>query len=109
MLNRDDFQKQIRLSSIFSSSIFDIKLQVQNDKTIILAKNQDRGEINSSISSILKNEPFDVSVNYHYLLDGLKVVNSQKVVLEFTGNGSPLIIKPEEGKDFLYLIMPLRQ
>ena len=109
VLNRDDFQKQIRLSSIFSSSIFDIKLQVQNDKTIILAKNQDRGEINSSISSILKNEPFDVSVNYHYLLDGLKVVNSQKVVLEFTGNGSPLIIKPEEGKDFLYLIMPLRQ
>lgn len=109
LFNKEDFQKQIKLSSIFSSSIFDIKLSVQNDKTFISAKNQDRGEINSSISSILKNEPFDIAVNYHYLLDGLKIINTQKIVLEFTGNGSPLVIKPEEGKDFLYLIMPLRQ
>ena len=109
LFNKEDFQKQIRLSSIFSSSIFDIKLSVQNDKTVISAKNQDRGEINSSISSILKNEPFDISINYHYLLDGLKIMNSQKVILEFTGNGSPLVIKPEEGKDLIYLIMPLRQ
>ena len=109
LFNKDDFQKQIRLSSIFSSNIFDIKLSVQNDKTVTLAKNQDRGEINSAISSILKNEPFEVSMNYHYLLDGLKIINSDKVVLEFTGNGSPLVIKPEEGKDLIYLIMPLRQ
>ncbi len=109
LFNKDDLQKQIRLSSIFSSNIFDIKLQVQNNKTVILAKNQDKGEINSSISSVLKNEPFEISVNYHYLQDGLKIMNSQKVILEFTGNGSPLVIKPEEEKKLLYLIMPLRQ
>lgn len=109
LFNKEDFQKQIKLSSIFSSNIFDIKLSVQNDKTLIFAKNQDRGEINSSISSILKNEPFDISVNYHYLLDGLKNINTQKIAVEFTGNGSPLILKPEDSKDFIYLIMPLRQ
>jgi len=109
LFNKDDLQKQIKLSSIFSSNIYDIKFEVKNDKTIISAQNQDKGEIKSSISSILKNDPFEIAINYNYLLDGLKVINSKKVIFEFTGDGSPLIIKPEEGNNQLYLIMPLRQ
>lgn len=109
LVQKSDFEKDIRLAGLFSSNISDVKLLCSKDSIIIKSKNSDKGEIETSVPAVLKNEPFEISVNYHYLLDGLKVMDSDKVVLEFTGNGNPLIIKPHDNsRELMYLIMPLR-
>lgn len=108
VINRNELEKNVRMASIFSSSISDIKLRTDKDLMEISAKNSDRGEIVSRVSCKLKNRPFEISVNYHYLLDGLKVIPAENVVLEFTGDGSPLVLKGEDQKDQTYVIMPLR-
>ena len=74
----------------------------------ISAKNADRGEIISFTEANLKNEPFELNVNYRYFLDGLKTIPTENVILEFTGEGNPLVLKPEGRNDITYLIMPLR-
>lgn len=107
-VNRTELEKNIRLASIFSSSISDVKIQAAKDSMEISAKNSDRGEIVSAMACELKSKPFEVSVNYHYLLDGLKVIPSESVIFEFTGDGSPLVLKAEDRNDQTYLIMPLR-
>src|SRR3989344_2593892 len=108
LVQKGNLEKDIRLAGLFSSNISDVKLLCSKDAIIIKSKNSDKGEIETSIPAVLKNEPFEISVNYHYLLDGLKIMDSDKVLLEFTGNGSPLVIKPDNNKDLTYLIMPLR-
>jgi DNA polymerase-3 subunit beta len=107
-VNKSEFEKGVRVASIFSSSISDIKLKAEKDLMEVSAKNSDRGEIVSSINCKLKNKPFEISVNYRYLLDGLKVIPTENIILEFTGTGSPLVLKGEDLKDQIYLIMPLR-
>lgn len=107
-VDKKELEKNTRMAGIFTSSILDIKLSVGKGEMEILAKNSDRGEINATLACDLKNQPFDVSVNYHYLLDGLKVMPTDSVVLEFTGDGSPLVIRGENIKDQVYVIMPLR-
>ena len=73
------------------------------------AKNADKGEISVVVDSVLKNEPFDISLNYHYLLDGLKIIPTEHVIIEYTGLGSPLLLRPEgDVKNLVYIIMPLR-
>ena len=68
-----------------------------------------KGEIEAETEGVLKNDPFEISLNYHYLLDGLKVINTDKVVVEFTGQNSPLVLRQGDGsKNIVYLIMPLR-
>lgn len=109
LIHKNDLEKDIRLAGLFSSNISDIKLICSKDEIVIMSKNSDKGEIETTIPAVLKNDPFEVSVNYHYLLDGLKIVDSDKVMLEFTGNGNPLIVKPhDDNKELTYLIMPLR-
>ncbi len=108
MVKKSELEKGVRLASIFSSTIADIKIQAEKDSLKILAKNTDKGEVTSTIKGNLKGSSFAVSVNFRYILDGIKVISSENIVLEFTGEGSPLMIKPEDHKDFLYLIMPLR-
>ncbi len=107
-VNKAEFEKSIRMASIFSSSISDIKLKAGNNLMEISAKNSDRGEISANLVCEIKNKPFEVSVNYHYLLDGLKVLPAEHVIIQFTGEGGPLVLKGENQNDQTYVIMPLR-
>lgn len=109
LVNKDELDKTIRIAGLFSTNISDIKINCLENKMAILAKNSDKGEIETLIEASLKNQPFEVSLNFHYLLDGLKILDTEKVVMEFTGQGSPLVIRPnDDRKDVVYLIMPLR-
>lgn len=109
LVQKSDLERDARLAGLFSSNISDVKLVCSENTIVIKAKNSDKGEIETTVPAVLKNDPFEISVNYHYLLDGLKIVDSDKVVIEFTGNGNPLMIKPyDDKKELTYLIMPLR-
>ena len=109
LVEKNDLEKDIRLAGLFSSNISDVKLVCSEDSVTLKSKNSDKGEIETTIPAILKNDPFDISINYRYLLDGLKIMNSNKVVIEFTGNGNPLVLKPHDNdRGLTYLIMPLR-
>ena len=107
-VSKNELEINTKLASIFTSSVADIKITAGAGTLQLQAKNSDRGEIVASVACTLKNEPFTVSVNYRYLLDGLKTINSDSVIIQFTGEGSPLVLRASEGKDQTYLIMPLR-
>ncbi len=107
-INKGDLERNIRLASIFSSSIFDVKLKTDTVSMQIAAKNSDRGEILASIPCQSETEPFEISVNYRYLLDGLRVIPGENILIQFTGDGSPLVLKSENEKNQTYVIMPLR-
>ena len=110
LVKKEELEKTIRLAGLFSTNISDIKISCLENKVVILAKNSDKGEIETSIDASLKNEAFDVSLNFHYLLDGLKIIETDKVIIEFTGQGSPLVLRSnDDKKDLVYLIMPLRK
>ena len=109
LITKSDLEKNTRLAGLFSSSISDIKIVCEDKSLQILAKNADRGEASIQIDALLKNGPYEIAINYHYLLDGLKIIPTEKVVIEFTGIGSPLILKPaDDTLGLTYLIMPLR-
>lgn len=109
LVQKNDLEKNARLAGLFSSNISDIKLTCSESSIVVRSKNSDKGEIETTIPATLKNDPFEIAVNYHYLLDGLKVIDSDEVVVEFTGNANPLILRPyDNSKELTYLIMPLR-
>ena len=110
LVNKNELEKHIRLAGLFSSNISDVKIQCAESKMSISARNSDKGEIETGIVSTLKNQPFEISLNFHYILDGLKIMDTEEVILEYTGQGSPLVLKPGNNrKDLVYLIMPLRK
>lgn len=107
-VDKNEFEKSVKMASIFSSNIFDVKVKVLNNQIQLKAQNSDKGEIIASLPCVLKDGPFEVSVNYHYLLDGIKSIPSSNIFIQFTGDGSPLVLKGEDDKSQTYVIMPLR-
>ncbi len=108
LIKRGELENNIRLAGLFASSISDVKIACSKDKLTITARNSDKGEIETDVPAVLKNEPFELSLNYRYILDGLKNMPGNDVIIEFTGAGSPLVMRPGDDKSFVYLIMPLR-
>ncbi len=109
LVRRDELENAAKAASLFSSSISDIKIECDEKGLRISAKNSSKGEAQAGVEANLKGEAFDVSMNYHYFLDGLKVIPTDKVILEFTGKGSPFVMRPNSDEHaIVYLIMPLR-
>ena len=52
--------------------------------------------------------PVEIGFNNRYLLDALRYSKCEKMVLEINGPLSPVKILPENGKDFIYLVLPVR-
>lgn len=51
----------------------------------------------------------EIGFNVRYLVDALRAVPSEEVTLELTNGLSPIVMTPaEEGKDFSYMVLPVR-
>lgn len=66
------------------------------------------GKVVDEFSAQVEGDPVEIGFNNRYLLDALRNARCDKVVLELSGPLSPVKILPEEGNDFIYLVLPVR-
>ena len=59
---------------------------------------------------IVTKEGEDVTIGFNskYLLDALKVIDDDNIVLLFNNSVSPCLIQPISGNSYEYLILPVR-
>ena len=79
------------------------------DLALISADAQDIGNANESIPVSYSGEDFDIAFNVRYLLEGLKVIVSENVLLKCNLPTTPAILVPEDNlNSFTYLVMPVQ-
>jgi len=110
IVNRQEMINSIRLTSIFTSRINDITLKVGDNKKFleIFATESQLGENRYLIPVKLKGEKFSIVFNWRYLLDGLKIYDSEEVSLGINGVDKPALIKALEDKSLVYVLMPIK-
>tara|TARA_B100000902_G_scaffold396292_1_gene456925 strand:+ start:275 stop:1432 length:1158 start_codon:yes stop_codon:yes gene_type:complete len=90
------------------SSVVKIKLD-GDDLAVISANAQDIGSANESIPVSHTGENFEIAFNVRYLLEGLKVIYCEKVVLKCNLSTTPAVLVPEDNiNSFTYLVMPVQ-
>ena len=85
-------------------------LKTNSDKSYleVFSNNSEFGNHQTKINSEIKGEDINVTFNWRYLLDGLKNINSEEIVLEFNGDQKPAVIRPIRIADFFYILMPIK-
>ena len=66
------------------------------------------GKVSDSIGASVSGEGLQIGFNNRFMLDALKVVSSDEVLLEMSTPLSPIKLVPLEGDFFTYLVMPMR-
>src|SRR3989338_851527 len=102
---------QIKTASLFSrAGINDVLLEFnKNNNIIISAANAQCGENKSTVEAIIEGENNSAVFNYKYFLEGLQNINQKKIVIEVNSSDLPVILRPENDNNYLYLIMPIRR
>ena len=68
----------------------------------------DFGNVAEVVRAKTEGVEMSISMNAKYLLDALHALEEENVVMSFNGAVSPFILQNEQGKDSLYLILPVR-
>jgi len=111
IIKRDQLTSALKLVSSFSGKINEVRIKLlENKKTIeVYSASQDLGENHYLIPIKLKGKGFkDVSFNWRYLLDGLKVVRGENIIFGINGDNKPSILKSPEDKTYFYIVMPIK-
>ncbi len=68
----------------------------------------DAGKVLEPVKAQTEGKDLTISMNAKFLLDALRALSEETVVLSFNGAISPFILQNKERKDSLYLILPVR-
>ena len=87
-----------------------MKIKLDNTELAsISADAQDIGNANESIPVSYSGEDFDIAFNVRYLLEGLKVIASENVLLKCNHSTTPAVFVPEDNlNSFTYLVMSVQ-
>lgn len=109
-INRQELIDVIKRVSLFSQGNNPIKLFLKDKKITVSAVSQDLGEAVEYIEIEGDNieEELNIAFNSQYLLDGLQVLEDENIIFEINDSLKPALIKSENDKNYLYLIMPVR-
>lgn len=87
-----------------------VKMTLKDQKTVeISSSSSELGKVTEQIDTHkLDGDLLSISFNSKYMLDALKVIDSDFIQICFRGPMQPIIMKPEDHSNMLHLIMPYR-
>jgi len=81
---------------------------IDGTPTLKIAQASEIGKICEQIEIELEGKEVGISFNAKFLLDALKVIDSEKILFELSGSYSPGVMRPQTDQNYLYLVLPLR-
>lgn len=78
------------------------------NSTLKIAQVSEIGKISEQIDIEMEGKEVGISFNAKFLLDALKVIDSEEILFELSGSYSPGVMRPLNDQNYLYLVLPLR-
>ncbi len=67
-----------------------------------------QGRVRDRVEAQMEGDGCELALNNRYLLDALKACDCEKIRFEILSPLSPIVIKPETGDDFTFIVVPLK-
>lgn len=84
-----------------------IKISITDDN-IEISSRSEAGTVHENIPVKKNGDDIQIGLNARYILDGLKVIQEEEIVLKLNSNVMPCILEPLQNQNFTYLILPVR-
>jgi DNA polymerase-3 subunit beta len=113
VIDRDLLAASVRRAAIFANQIsHQIRWSLEPGKITISAEDvQVGGEARETLATQYEGKAMDIGYNAQYVLELLRHVDSEEVVIKLKDPGSAAIVEPvqqKEGETHMMLLMPIR-
>lgn len=108
-INRIPFLESLKRINLFTEDIFHtIQLNIDINKMILSSQNADLGNAKDEQTISYSGEPLILGFNCRYFIETLQVMECETVEAYINSNSSPCLMKSEEDKGFMSIIMPMQ-
>lgn len=97
-----------RTSTMVNERTSIVKFLFENLHLYLSADTPDLGDSSDVIEVEYEGDELNIAFNYKYILDAIKVIDTERVKIELNGSLSPAILKPDSEEDYLCLVMPVQ-
>lgn len=97
-----------RTSLLITSKIKSPVRCIFDDNTIRISSATSLGAATDKIPASIEGKRLEIGFNNTYLTDCLRTVDVDEVKIELSSPVSPIIVRPVEGDNFIFLIIPMR-
>lgn len=117
-----DFETKIRinkkelLSSFERASLiitseerrYPVKINISDD-LVVINSNTDVGSVREEVKVSMDGKDIEIAFNPRYFIEALRVIEDEVIDIYFTSSIGPCTIKPVEGDEYAYLVLPVRR
>ncbi|TGE34031.1 DNA polymerase III subunit beta [Desulfosporosinus sp. Sb-LF] len=84
-----------------------IRINVEKDE-LRIDQSSELGKISEQIGIEMEGKDVMIAFNAKFLIDALKVIDSDQIIFELSGPFSPGVMRPLDNPNYLYLVLPVR-
>ncbi len=84
-----------------------IKMSLK-ENLLSITSSSEEGAVKEEIIVEKEGENLEIGFNSKYILEILKKVDDENIIMEFNSAISPCLVKPMEGEEFEFLVLPVR-
>ncbi len=106
--DREDLVSAAERAGIINRKEAVTKLSLEADKIILSASASDIGELYEEIEAKKDGEDMEIGIDINYLIEALRYLDAEKVVLGFISPLRPIFLQVPEEDNALQVIMPMR-
>ncbi len=110
VVKKQDLVGALKAVGVFSQNNSSMVLDYNNEsqKFNLSSEAGDLGTGSVELEAEISGGSGSLVVNFHYLLDALQNMDSDKIKFRFNDDSSAILVVPIEEKDYLYLVMPIK-
>jgi DNA polymerase-3 subunit beta len=85
-----------------------LKLAFTEGELTISAETPEVGDASEAMPAPFNGEPIEIAFNPEFVIAGIESIESEELVLRLSSPLRPGLLRPVEGEDYSYLVMPIR-
>ncbi len=107
LVNKTEFENAVDRTTVIIANNQNkvIKLNIKDDEMVITT-DSDSGKAEEFVEIKLEGEDLLIGFNPRFILDALKVMEGDELIVKFTNPKGPCIIKTSEKDDYFCLLLP---
>ena len=75
---------------------------------LTITSNAELGDVLEEMEASLQGDPIEIAFNAKYITDVIRNITDNELCMKFNSNVSPCVVCPQDGDQYLYLILPVR-
>jgi DNA polymerase III subunit beta len=108
MVNREELLEALKRVSLLVEKSRRVYLTVSDQTLILKSEESEIGQATEEIECEYSGPETTLALNFLYLMDPIRVIESENISLHFTESNKAITINPEPEADYFHVVMPMQ-